>query len=86
MNELSIELIVTIIISILWLISSIVLTLKVLRQDDLEKGLKRKLIVPMWLVPIAGALVCYIFFTKIRGRRYLSSDEVNHIGLFGGGR
>lgn len=79
MMESNILLIAVIILCILWVVPAVVLTIKVRNVKGLDAGFKRQLIVPMWLIPFIGSLVCYFVFAKIGKLNRLSADEHRRI-------
>jgi len=60
---------------ILWLVPATLLTLKVCKIKSLSTAFKRQLILPLWLLPIVGNLVCYMVFAKVGTLTPLTNDE-----------
>lgn len=71
---------------ILWIIPAIFLTAKVLGLKKISPSFKRQLILPLWLLPLIGNLVCYFVFAKTGPLNRLSPEEHRRIGAVAPGK
>ncbi len=62
----------------LWLLPALLLTLRVNRIKTISPSFKRKIIIPMWTVPLVGNLVCYFLFARTGMLNKLSKGEHIH--------
>lgn len=49
---------------LLWLVPAFLLTIKVEKMKKISDDMKWRLIIPLWVVPLVGNLVCYMIFAN----------------------
>ena len=59
----------------MWLLPAVILTMRISKEDKLPKPLKKQLIKGLWLVPLVGNIVGYMFFSKIGKLTPLTESE-----------
>lgn len=63
------------IILLLWWLPALLLTLKINQITGISPAFKKKIIIPMWTVPLVGNVVCCFLLAKTGKLEKLSQSE-----------
>lgn len=69
------DIFIFLLVMLLWLIPAFMLTIIVAKTKNISGDVKWRLIVPLWVVPLVGNLVCYMIFANTGKLPVMTEEE-----------